>query len=522
MNRQKVRLISRMREGVASIGDLDYQILDGNPSLVKMFGYSKKDLLRLRLHDLHPAETFNQIEKAVKEKAPFLSEIPCRKADGTIFFADLQLIRSKGSGEGFIEAVFTDVTERKLSLDRIRKTLQEKEKLAEAQSELVITLNPQGEILSANRATFEALGYDKASLMGRELADFLAPSKEKETLRVLSLVSLGETLRGFDAELVKKNGQTMSVSFDWIPIPTEGSEKINRIVLIGRDTTEQSKLIRELMAAKKEVEELYAELRDAYQELKETQDELVRQEKLVATGELAAAVAHEIRNPLSIINMSVQYIHGKLGPEDPLREFTEAIIEKVTRVDRITKELIDYGRPRELALRTVDIQRVIDSVLRLAAARARSQGIETRRNFSRHLPLVRVDVERMDEVFSNLITNALDAMPKGGHLTAAIREDPDGNRVVVEIANTGKGISPRKRAQLFTPFFTTKPNGTGLGLAICQRIVDEHRGSISMESKISGPNKGTRFIVSLPFASPEQESASVKGVGEPLVAQKTS
>jgi two-component system sensor histidine kinase HydH len=286
--------------------------------------------------------------------------------------------------------------------------------------------------------------------------------------------------------------------------------------------TEENKLIHELGTAKNEADALYAELRDAYQELKETQDELVRQEKLVATGELAAAVAHEIRNPLSIINMSVQYIHGKLGPEDPLREFTEAIIEKVTRVDRITKELIDYGRPRELALRTVDIQRVIDSVLRLAAARARSQGVDIRRNLSRHLPLVRMDVERMDEVFSNLITNALDAMPEGGHLTAAIREDPDGNRVVVEIANTGKGISPRKRAQLFTPFFTTKPDGTGLGLAICQRIVDEHHGSISAESKISGPNKGTRFIVTLPIASPEKEPSPVKAVGEPLLTQKAN
>ena len=510
-----------MREGIASIGALAYQILDGNPSLLKMFGYSKKDLLRLRLTDLHPAETFNQIEKALKEKVPFLSEIPCRKADGTIFFADLELIRSKAGGEGFIEAVFTDVTERKLSLDQIRKTLQEKEKLTEAQSELMITLNPQGEVLSANRSAFETLGYGKASLIGRELADFLAPGREKETLRVLTLVSLGEALRGFDAELVKKNGQTMSVSFDLIPIQTEDSEKINRIILIGRDTTKQDKLIRELIAAKKEVEELYGELRDTYQELKEMQDELVRQEKLVATGELAAAVAHEIRNPLSIINMSVQYIHGKLGPEDSLRELTEAIVEKVNQVDRITKELIDYGRPRELALRTVDIQRVIDSVLRLAVARARSQRVEIHRNFSRHLPLVRMDVERMDEVFSNLITNALDAMPEGGHLTVALREDPDGNRVLVEIRNTGKGISPRKRAQLFTPFFTTKPDGTGLGLAICQRIVDEHHGSISMESKISGPNKGTRFIVTLPIASREKESSPVKAVDEPLVVQKT-
>jgi PAS domain S-box-containing protein len=513
-------LISRLRAGIVSADALTYQILDCNPSFLRMFGYSKSDLLRLRVTDLHPTGTLNQIEKALKRKSQFLSEVSCRKAGGTIFFADVQLIRSRRKGKGFIGVIFTDITGRKRILDHMLKALREKELLVQAQSELMITLNPQGEILSANRSTFEALGYGKPSLIGRELANFLPPRKEKEMLEVLTRASLGETIRAFDTELVRKNGQTLSVRVDLIPITTEDSKKIHCIILTCCDTTEQSKLICELTVAKKEVEELYQELRDAYQELKEMQDELVRQEKLVATGELAAAVAHEIRNPLSIINMSVQYIHGKLAPEDSLREFTEAIIEKVNQVDRVTKELIDYGRPRELVFRTVDIQRVIDSVLRLAAARAHSQRVEIHRNFSRYLPLVKVDAERMNEVFSNLVTNALDAMPEGGHLTVATKEDIDEKQVHVEIGNTGKGIPPRKRAELFTPFFTTKPDGIGLGLAICQRIVDEHHGTISAESKINGPNKGTRFIATLPIASREKEPSPIKIVDEPLVEQK--
>ena len=282
----------------------------------------------------------------------------------------------------------------------------------------------------------------------------------------------------------------------------------------------QSKLIRELTAAKKEVEQLYEELRDAYKELKDTQDELVRQERLAATGELAAGVAHEIRNPLSIINMAVQYLHSKLAPEDPLREFTEAILEKVNRLDRITKELVQYGRPREPELCPADLHRVIESSLRLASARSRAQRVVVHRHYSRSLPPVKVDVERMDEVFSNLITNALDAMTDGGELTVTTGENLDEKHVVIEVANTGKGIPPGKRARLFTPFFTTKPDGTGLGLAICQRILSQHHGAISVESKISGKHKGTRFIITIPTDSETKETSGTKEMEEPLAVEK--
>ena len=514
------RLMKRLGGGVLFVKVATGEILDGNPSFFRMFGHSKDFLLRFRFRDLFPVETFDKIETGLKGKSRLLSEIPCRKGDGTNFYADLQIVRFQSYKERLIQVIFTNVTERKVLRDRLRENLEEKEKLAEAQSELVINLDPQGKILSANRSAFEALGYGKGSLIGREPASLFPPDKEKEILEVLTRAFAGETVRGFDTEFVGKNGQHRNVRLDLVPIAAPDSKTSKRVILLGYDATKENKLVHELTVAKEEVEELYNELRDAYQELKETQDELVHQEKLAATGELAAAVAHEIRNPLSIINMSVQYIHGKLGPENVLREFTEAIIEKVDRVDRITKELINYGRPRELALRMVDIQRVLDSVLRLAAARARSQRVETHRIFSRYLPQVKVDVERMDEVFSNLITNALDAMPEGGHLTVVVKEAPDQKRVLVEIVNTGKGISPRVREQLFAPFFTTKPAGTGLGLAICQRIVSEHHGSIAVETKISGPNKGTRFIVTLPIASAEKEPSLAKTADEPLLTPK--
>ena len=524
--RKYKHLISKMREGVLFLDPATGRVLDSNPALLRMFGYSKDRLLKLRGSDLHPIQTLDIIETAYQERprggTKLLSDIPCQKADGQVFYTDIQLVGFKSASEDSIQAIFTDVTERKAQMEQLRERLAEKEILAEAQAQLMISMDHEGRILSLNRSAIDALGYEKSWFVNQELMTLISPERKEAVEAMLARSFSGESIRGFETELVKKNAQTITLSFDLIPNQIEGSEKVKHIVAVGSDTTGQNKLIRELTAAKKEVEELYEELRDAYRELKDTQDELVRQEKLTATGELAAGVAHEIRNPLSIINMSVQYLHSKLAPEDPLREFTEAVLEKVNRLDRITKELVQYGRPREPELHTADLHRVIDSTLRLASARSRAQRVVIHRNFSRFLPPVKVDVERMDEVFSNLITNALDVMTDGGELTVTTKEDLEERQVVIEVANTGKGIPPGKRAHLFTPFFTTKPDGTGLGLAICQRILSQHHGTITVDSKISGKHKGTRFIIALPIDPETKAPSGTKETEEPLTLEKSS
>jgi two-component system sensor histidine kinase HydH len=246
-----------------------------------------------------------------------------------------------------------------------------------------------------------------------------------------------------------------------------------------------------------------AELDEAYRKLKSTQEEMIRRERLTASGELAANVAHEIRNPLSIIGMSIQYLHSKLSPGHAFREFTSAIIKKVERLDKITTQLINYGRPRELKLKARDVRRNLNQVLYLAKSKCAAQRVKIIRRFDRRLPKATCDHDLMDEVFTNLITNALEAMPKGGTLTVETAYDPERRQTVIAMADTGHGIPPKVRAQLFRPFFTTKRGGTGLGLAISHRIIDLHHGSIACASKTRGAQRGTVFTIRLPLPPPK-------------------
>jgi len=257
-------------------------------------------------------------------------------------------------------------------------------------------------------------------------------------------------------------------------------------------------------AEKAQAEHLAQELDRVVKQLKETQEEMLRRENVLATGELAAAVAHEIRNPLSIISMSVQYLQSKFDSKDPRREFSEAIIRKVQKLDVVTKRLISYGRHRELRLIRRNLKRCLDRSLSLIKIRCKSQRIAIVRRYSPKVPLVVVDEEMLDEVFTNLLTNAVEAMPKGGKLTLETAYDPERNEAIVHISDTGKGILPKHRAQLFKPFFSTKKEdgGTGLGLAISNRIIADHGGTVTVESHLSGAQRGTTFAMRLPVKGP--------------------
>jgi len=241
---------------------------------------------------------------------------------------------------------------------------------------------------------------------------------------------------------------------------------------------------------------LYNKLDQAHEELKKTQEELVRSEKLATAGELAAAVAHEIRNPLSIIGMSIQHLQDKLTSEDPYRELTNVVMNNVQRLDKISKRLIEFARPHPLHLSSYDINKILTQTLNLMKRKCISQKVKIIKNYQHNLPLVSIDEEHMEEVFLNIINNALYAMQGGGVLKVRTWLEPEENEVKIALADTGPGILAENLDKIFNPFFTTRADGTGLGLSIVQRIINEHGGSISVQSQ-----SGTTFTISLPLAS---------------------
>jgi signal transduction histidine kinase len=253
-----------------------------------------------------------------------------------------------------------------------------------------------------------------------------------------------------------------------------------------------------------EANQLYSELKSSYDELARTQAELVRHERLAALGELAAVVAHEVRNPLGVIFNSVTSLRRLLNLEGDGLMVLNMIQEEADRLNRIVGSLLDFVRPYEVNKKLVAIDailaRAIDSVLQSAIL----AGVEISSEFEALLPPIPVDAHTMNQVLSNLILNAVQAMPKGGRIFVRVFvervEIP--RFMCIEIEDEGVGLDPVKAEKIFQPFFTTKATGTGLGLAVVRRIIEAHHGQVSARPN---PVRGTTFSIRLPL-----ESAAVK------------
>ncbi len=236
-------------------------------------------------------------------------------------------------------------------------------------------------------------------------------------------------------------------------------------------------------------------------EVKRLQDEIRQKEKLAALGSLSAGVAHEIRNPLSSIKGLASYFGQKFEPGSSDREAADVMVREVERLNRVVSELLDFARPSELSRRQTDLADVLRHSVRLVQQDAGLHGIEIRLAIADDLPPLSLDPDRFSQCLLNLYLNAIEAMADGGRLTVAANAVPDGG-VQITVTDTGRGIPEVHRSKIFDPYFTTKTTGTGLGLAIVYKIIEAHRGSISIENAAGG---GTRFTIFLPPTASQGE-----------------
>ncbi len=242
-----------------------------------------------------------------------------------------------------------------------------------------------------------------------------------------------------------------------------------------------------------ELDVLSTRIEAVVQQLHEREREVVRVEQLAAVGQLAAGVGHELRNPLTSIKMIVQT--GLEGSEPSLTLEDLQIVEaEIRRMEQSLQMFLDFARPPKSERRETELWPILETVLGLIRGRAEKQGVSI--SIPNPLPQVRilVDPEQLRQVFVNLTLNALDVMPTGGELRFTVRRLP--SELEIEVSDTGPGIAPSMLNRLFQPFASTKDTGLGLGLVICQRIVEEHGGSVSAKNQA----RGASFIVRLPMS----------------------
>lgn len=230
---------------------------------------------------------------------------------------------------------------------------------------------------------------------------------------------------------------------------------------------------------------------------------LQQAEKSAVVGRLGSAIAHEIRNPLNYINLTLDHLRSKFAPTDEERrtafeKLTSQLKAEVARINQQITDFLNYSRPAKAELRPIDARKVIEDSLRIVEPQAAENNTKIGVIEHENVPQIMGDPEFLRSVFNNLFINALQAMENtGGLLNIKICPDTKDEFVIFEVSDTGKGISNDHFSKIFEPYFSTKETGTGLGLAIVQKIVDIHSGTITVESK---DGKGTKFTVKLPKA----------------------
>ncbi len=231
-------------------------------------------------------------------------------------------------------------------------------------------------------------------------------------------------------------------------------------------------------------------------EKKNLQIQLERREKLFAMGELAAGVAHEIRNPLNSINVIAQRIQREFEPisdKDEYMKLISIVRSEVNRVNNIIKQFLEYARPAKLHKELFNINTLIEDSILIIESEARQQNITLNREFDKSLDIP-IDVEKFKQVLINLLRNSIESIDNGGHITVSTHRTANSLRIM--IADTGAGIPNDILSKIFNLYFTTKATGNGLGLSIVHQIISEHNGQISIESNV---NQGTNVLINLPI-----------------------
>ncbi|MGA6993035.1 MAG: ATP-binding protein [Candidatus Deferrimicrobiaceae bacterium] len=257
---------------------------------------------------------------------------------------------------------------------------------------------------------------------------------------------------------------------------------------------------------KHEFGELAVSFNEMASSLKDQILKMQRTEQMVVVAQLAAGLAHEIKNPLAGIKIAMHVLSDEASLSEEDRAVLGKVIEEITRLDSLMKNFLNFAKPPKSTLSPLNVNDLLHATLAFYTKSAskhpgKSDGIRIEKDF-RPVPHTMADLMQLQQVFLNIILNAIDAMPKGGTLAIRTSFSEESGRIRIEIADTGKGFGEGRAAKIFEPFFTTKPKGTGLGLAISKQLVEQQGGSIAAANN---PGGGAIFEILLPRIPPEED-----------------
>jgi two-component system sensor kinase FixL len=368
----------------------------------------------------------------------------------------------------------------------------------------IITIDSDQRVLMFNGGAEKMFRCTAAEAIGQSLDRFIPPRfRSSHSKDIRKFGGTGVTTRTMGAAHavsgLRPNGEEFPVEASISQIEV-GGQKFYTVIM--RDITERKRAEGKLKEANQSLERALAELQAKRDELTGMTQQLWQKSKLATMGELAASIAHELNNPLATVGLRAETLLMQM-PEDPdKRKSLEIIAQEVDRMASLVNNLLQFSRRSHRQVSTVDPREEIANSVEFVHYHLRSGKIEVVRHFADPLPTIQADRPQLHQLFLNLLTNASDAMPAGGKLTMHVVSSilDDAEAVAIEFADTGEGITTENLERIWDPFFTTKPEGkgTGLGLAICRRIVEEHGGTIGIQSEVG---RGTTVRIVFPATS---------------------
>ena len=452
--------------------DLDGIVLTWNRSAEQMYGYTAAEIVGRNIGMLvppgHPDEISGILEKIKRGERVRHFETVRQAKDGRRLDVSLSispLLDASGAVIG-ASTIARDITAQKRDIVRLRDSEARLRSIVDAAVDAIIVIDAQGLIEAFNKGAERLFGYAAGEVIGQNVSLLMpSPYREEHDAHIKRYLQTGAAhIIGIGREVsaMRRDGTTFPVHLSVGEMTLGGARKFTGIVHDLSSRVQMEERLREQAA-------------------------------LVRLGEMAAVIAHEVKNPLTAVRGAIQVIGNRLPVGSREAGVVTDIIARLDTLNQLVKDLLLFARPPQPRLHPLDISKVLEATAALLTQDAAHAGMRV--TLTGHAPPVMADAELMKIVFINLLVNSSQAMKGHGDVTVTTSAQ-DGECAIV-VSDTGPGIPPAVRERLFTPFFTTKARGTGLGLSTVKRLIEAHQGRLQVESPEGG---GTRIAVHLPLA----------------------
>lgn len=473
-------VLNAIVEGVLMI-DANGIVLTVNPAVEEMFGYSRDELVGKNVNILMPAAHREKHDDhlahygASGERTTLAAcrDVVGQRKDGSTFPLELAIGAICDDSEAQYVGILRDRSERRQMEEALRQQRDFAESLIDTAHAIVLVLDTDGRIVRFNSYLEQLSGWTQREVEGKDWFSTFIPGHEAERIRALFGSALtGSRVSGNVNAIKTRDGSERIV--EWYDSPLcDGSGQMTGLLCIGHDITERV--------------EAEAALRRMSHRIQEA-------ERLASISTLVAGIAHEVGTPMNVILGYAQMMRASL-PDEKNRERADLIVEQVTRLIDLIQTLLNIARPSKPVRAPVELEVVVEHALMFFSDKLRQRGVKAKCE-AKPVPRILGDADRLQQVFLNLFSNAIDAMPDGGRLEIGICPAGDGELEIC-VEDSGAGIAPAALPHIFEPFYSTKPrsHGSGLGLMVSKSIIVDHGGSIEVESECGS---GTRFRILLP------------------------